>query len=45
MSFFMAAVVTPVSMVMSFGIGIPGLVLSALVILLFLRDPVWKETD
>jgi uncharacterized protein len=45
MSFFMAAVVTPVSMVMSFGIGIPGLVVCALVILLILRDPIWKETD
>jgi membrane protease YdiL (CAAX protease family) len=45
MSFFLAAVVTPVSMVMSFGIGIPGLVLGALVILLLLRDPIWKETD
>jgi uncharacterized protein len=45
MSFFMAAVVTPVSIVMSFGIGIPGLVLCALVILLLLRDPIWKETD
>jgi len=45
MSFFMVAVVTPASMVMSFGIGIPGLVLCALVILLLLRDPIWKETD
>jgi membrane protease YdiL (CAAX protease family) len=45
MSFFMVAVVTPVSMVMSFGIGIPALVLCALVILLILRDPIWKETD
>jgi membrane protease YdiL (CAAX protease family) len=45
MSFFMVAVVTPVSIVMSFGIGIPGLVLCALVILLILRDPIWKETD
>jgi membrane protease YdiL (CAAX protease family) len=45
MSFFMAAVVAPVSIVMSFGIGIPALVLCALVILLLLRDPVWKETD
>ncbi len=45
MSFFMAAVVMPVSMVLSFGIGIPALVLCALVILLLLRDPVWKETD
>jgi membrane protease YdiL (CAAX protease family) len=45
MSFFMVAVVTPVSMVMSFGIGIPALVLCTLVILLILRDPIWKETD
>lgn len=45
MSFFMIAVVTPVSMVMSFGIGIPGLILCALVILLILRDPIWKEAD
>ena len=45
MSFFMAAVVTPASIAMSFGIGIPGLVLCALVILLLLRDPIWKETD
>jgi uncharacterized protein len=45
MSFLMVAVVTPVSMVMSFGIGIPGLILCGLVVLLLLRDPVWKETD
>jgi uncharacterized protein len=45
MAFFMAAVVTPVSIAMSFGIGIPALLLCALVILLILRDPIWKETD
>jgi membrane protease YdiL (CAAX protease family) len=45
MSFFMAAVVTPVNMALAFGIGIPGLILGALVVLLLLRDPVWKETD
>jgi membrane protease YdiL (CAAX protease family) len=45
LSFFMVAVLTPASIVMSFGIGIPGLVLCALVILLILRDPIWKETD
>jgi membrane protease YdiL (CAAX protease family) len=45
LAFFMAAVVTPVSMVMSFGIGLPGLVLCALAVLLILRDPIWKETD
>jgi len=37
--------VTPVSIVMSFGIGIPALVLCVPVILLLLRDPIWKETD
>ena len=45
MSFFVAMVVTPASMAMSFGIGLPALVLCALVVLLLLRDPVWKETD
>jgi membrane protease YdiL (CAAX protease family) len=45
LSFFMMAVVAPTSMVFSFGIGIPGLILCALVVLLLLRDPVWKETD
>ena len=45
MSLFMVAVVTPVSIVMSFGMGIPAMVLLALVVLLILRDPVWKETD
>ncbi len=45
MSFFMVAVVTPISMIMSFGIGLPALVLCVPVIYLLLRDPVWKETD
>lgn len=45
MSFLMVAVVTPVSIVMSFGIGVPALALSALVVLLLLRDPVWKQID
>ncbi len=45
LSFFLVAVVTPVSVVMSFGMGIPALVLCALVVLLLLRDPIWKETD
>jgi len=45
MAFFMVAVVAPVSIVMSFGIGIPALILCGLVVLLLLRDPVWKETD
>jgi membrane protease YdiL (CAAX protease family) len=45
LAFFMVAVVAPVSIVMSFGIGIPALILCGLVVLLLLRDPVWKETD
>lgn len=44
MSFFMVALVTPINMVMSFGIGIPALILCVPVVLLLLRDPVWKET-
>jgi len=45
LAFFMSALVMPVSMVMSFGIGLPALALWAVVILLILRDPIWKETD
>jgi membrane protease YdiL (CAAX protease family) len=44
-SFFMVAVFAPASIVMSFSIGIPALLLAVPVILLILRDPVWKETD
>jgi hypothetical protein len=36
--------VMPASMLFSFGIGIPSLVLGAIVVLLILRDPVWKVT-
>jgi len=45
MSFFMLAVFVPTSIVMSFTIGIPALLLALPVILLILRDPIWKETD
>ena len=45
LSFFMIAVFTPASIVMSFSIGIPGLLLAVPVILLILRDPIWKEPD
>jgi membrane protease YdiL (CAAX protease family) len=45
MSFFMGMVVTPVSIALSFGIGLPALALCAVVVLLLLRDPVWKERD
>ncbi len=45
LSFFMVAVFTPASIVLSFSIGLPALLLALPVILLILRDPVWKETD
>jgi membrane protease YdiL (CAAX protease family) len=44
-SFLMGMVYTPNDMALSFGIGLPGLVLLALVVVLILRDPVWKEKD
>lgn len=45
LSFFMAVVVTPASMALSFGIGVYALLLCVPVVLLLLRDPVWKEVD
>ena len=45
LAFFMLAVFVPTSIVMSFSIGIPALLLGTLIILLILRDPIWKETD
>jgi CAAX protease family protein len=44
-SFFAMTMVMPTSMLFSFGIGIPSLVLGAIVVLLILRDPVWKVTE
>ncbi len=44
-SILMALVVAPVSLTFSFGIGIPGLALMALIVLLILRDPVWREAE
>jgi len=45
LSFFIMAVVTPTSMMFSFGAGLPALLLGAIVVLFLLRDPVWKETE
>jgi uncharacterized protein len=45
LSFFLMVVVAPTSVVFSFGIGLPALLLGALVVLLLLRDPVWKATE
>ena len=39
LSFFILAVVTPTSTLFSFGIGLPALLLGAIVVLLLLRDP------
>jgi membrane protease YdiL (CAAX protease family) len=43
LSFFFMIVVAPTSVIYSFGIGLPALLLGAFVVLLLLRDPVWKE--
>ncbi len=45
LSFFMLMLVTPANIVLSFGMGIPGLALCALVVVLLLRDPVWREAE
>lgn len=44
-SFFFMAVVMPANILFSFGAGWPGLAVGALVVLLLLRDPVWKITE
>ncbi len=43
LSFFMLMIYMPTNLILSFGIGLPGLALGALIILLILRDPIWKE--
>lgn len=45
LSFFVLAVVAPTSTLFSFGMGLPALLLGAIVVLLLLRDPVWKEAE
>lgn len=42
LSFFVMTMVMPTSMLFSFGIGLPSLAIGALIVLLLLRDPVWK---
>ncbi len=44
-AFFFMAMVAPANVMLAFGAGWPGLALGALVVLLLLRDPVWKETE
>jgi membrane protease YdiL (CAAX protease family) len=43
LSFFIAMVYKPTEAAWSFGIGIPGIAVLALIVLVILRDPVWKE--
>jgi hypothetical protein len=45
LSFFFMAVVAPTNILFSFGAGLPGIALGAIVVLLLLRDPVWKMTE
>jgi membrane protease YdiL (CAAX protease family) len=44
LGFFAISVVAPTSTLFSFGVGLPSLLLGAIVVLLLLRDPVWKES-
>ena len=43
--FFMGVIYKPGDAAYSFGIGIPGLIVLALLVGLILRDPIWKQTD
>ena len=45
LSFFMLAVIAPTSTLYSFGMGLPALLLGTIVVLLLLRDPIWKVTE
>ena len=45
LSFFFMAVYAPTNILFSFGAGLPGIALGAIVVLLLLRDPVWKITE
>ena len=45
LSFFMLMFYMPTNLILSFGIGLPGLALGALVVLLLLRDPIWKVNE
>jgi membrane protease YdiL (CAAX protease family) len=42
LSFFFMAVLAPNNNIFSFGAGLPGIALGLIVVLLILRDPVWK---
>ncbi|MHC1782511.1 MAG: CPBP family intramembrane glutamic endopeptidase [Anaerolineaceae bacterium] len=44
-SFFMGFIYAPGDPAYAFGLGIPGLVVLALLVALVLRDPVWKQSE
>jgi membrane protease YdiL (CAAX protease family) len=43
--FFMGVIYAPDDAAYSFGIGLPGLIVIALLVVLILRDPVWKQAN
>jgi uncharacterized protein len=45
LAYMAIAVYAPKNPALSFGIGVPGLVLLGLVVLLILRDPLWREDN
>lgn len=45
LSFTVLAIARPADNFLSFGIGLPGLAMGAVVVLFLLRDPVWKEGE
>ena len=45
LSFYALTLVMPTSMLYSFGIGVPSMAIGAIIVLLILRDPVWKVTE
>lgn len=44
-SYFMGVIYAPRDTAFSFGIGLPGLIVVGLLIVLVLRDPVWKQKE
>ncbi|MFZ5859062.1 MAG: CPBP family intramembrane glutamic endopeptidase [Chloroflexota bacterium] len=44
-SFFFLFVVAPTNVLFSFGAGWPGLAIGAVIVVLLLRDPIWKVTE
>jgi membrane protease YdiL (CAAX protease family) len=45
LAYFVRMVYAPADMTFSFGIGLLGMIPFALVVLLILRDPLWKQSD